>query len=343
MRAMAEEEPGPYRVARRHLFLGGVGAVLLLVGVALLLGKAAGYARLLHDLRAADPRWLLLALAGEAVCFAGYIVSLRAVTRFEGGPRLALGDAAHLAFATLGAGRLFVGGGAGALAIDYWALRRAGAPKDEAAARVVALSLLPLAAVWTGTWLAALTLTPAEPARAPLHLTLPWLVGVPAVFAAARFYRAPRWHGRLGRLGARLGRWPATLDVGFSLVRRLVARPRANALALAAAALYWAGDAVCLWAGLRAFGVSIDPARLLLAYGTGSLASLLPLPFGGIGSADAAIAASVRAVGVPFAPALLGVLAYRLFSYWLPTVPGIAAFAALQPLGRRLVRNRHAR
>jgi len=331
---------GPGGASRRRLLLAGAAALLLIAGIAALLGKAAGYTRLLHELRSADPRWLLLAFAAEALCFAGYITALRAVTGFEAGPVVSVRDAAHLAFATLGAQRLFVGGGAGALALDYWALQKAGARKAEAAARVLALNLLLVAAVWAGTWLAALALTLAEPSRAPLHLTLPWLLAVPGLFGLVRLVRAPQPRHGLGRPGAWLARSLTTVAASFTLVRRLVARPRRNALALAAAAVDWIGDAACLWAGLRAFGIAIDPGRLLLAYGTASLVALLPLPLGGIGTMEAVLAGTVRAVGVPLAPALLGVLAYRLFNYWLPTIPGIAAFIGLPRLGARLAGGR---
>ena len=37
-------------------------------------------------------------------------------------------------------------------------------------------------------------------------------------------------------------------------------------------------------------------------------------------------------VGVPFAPALLGVLVYRLFNFWLPIVPALAVLPAIKTL-----------
>jgi uncharacterized membrane protein YbhN (UPF0104 family) len=40
-------------------------------------------------------------------------------------------------------------------------------------------------------------------------------------------------------------------------------------------------------------------------------------------------------VGLPFAPALLGVLVYRLFNFWLPIVPALILLAALRDLRAR--------
>ena len=92
----------------------------------------------------------------------------------------------------------------------------------------------------------------------------------------------------------------------------------------------------CLWAGLRAFDVRIAIPELVLAYATGYLANMLPLPTGGIGGVDAATTFALTALGVPLAPALLGVFAYRFFSFLLPTVPAVLTLPALPRAGREL-------
>ncbi len=40
-------------------------------------------------------------------------------------------------------------------------------------------------------------------------------------------------------------------------------------------------------------------------------------------------------VGVPLAPALLGVVTYRLFNFWLPVIPALAALPGGAPDARR--------
>jgi uncharacterized membrane protein YbhN (UPF0104 family) len=47
---------------------------------------------------------------------------------------------------------------------------------------------------------------------------------------------------------------------------------------------------------------------------------------------------ALTAVGVPLAPALVAVAVYRLFGYWVPTIPALAALAFLPRLGRGLER-----
>ena len=77
------------------------------------------------------------------------------------------------------------------------------------------------------------------------------------------------------------------------------------------------------------------------AYTTAYLATLLPLPTGAEGGMEAAMTFSLHALGAPLAPALLGVIAYRFFSFWLPTIPAIAVLPTLGRIGRDL--EAHAR
>jgi uncharacterized membrane protein YbhN (UPF0104 family) len=99
--------------------------------------------------------------------------------------------------------------------------------------------------------------------------------------------------------------------------------------AIGGAVLYWAGDILTLWAGLRAFDVHLEVIALVLGYATGYAVTMLPLPAGGVGGVDAAMTYALTLVGVPLGPALLGVFAYRFFNFWLPFVPGLLAGATL--------------
>jgi hypothetical protein len=100
--------------------------------------------------------------------------------------------------------------------------------------------------------------------------------------------------------------------------------------------LYWVGNVVCLWAALRSVGESLPLPELVLAFATGHVAMILPLPLGGVGGVDAAMTYALTAVGVPLAPALVGVAVYRLFAFWMPTIPALAALLLLPRAGRRL-------
>jgi uncharacterized membrane protein YbhN (UPF0104 family) len=49
-----------------------------------------------------------------------------------------------------------------------------------------------------------------------------------------------------------------------------------------------------------------------------------------LGAVEAALVASLTAVGVQTGPAVAGVLTYRLLTFWLPILPGFLALRYLQ-------------
>jgi uncharacterized membrane protein YbhN (UPF0104 family) len=92
-----------------------------------------------------------------------------------------------------------------------------------------------------------------------------------------------------------------------------------------ARALYWAGDIVCLWAALQLVGGhKITVAALVLAYTGGYILTRRALPAGGAGFVEVALTFALVAMGARFIPALIGVLVYRLFNFWLPILPALA-------------------
>ena len=101
-------------------------------------------------------------------------------------------------------------------------------------------------------------------------------------------------------------------------------------------ALYWVGNLLCLWASLRSVGETLPLPELVLAFAIGQAAMILPLPLGGVGGVDAAMTYALTAVGVPLALALVAVGVYRLFAFWAPTIPALAALALVPRAGTRL-------
>jgi uncharacterized protein (TIRG00374 family) len=65
------------------------------------------------------------------------------------------------------------------------------------------------------------------------------------------------------------------------------------------------------------------------AYFVGLLANLLPLP-GGIGGVDGGMIGALIAFGVDGGQAVVAVLVYRGFAFWLPTLPGAIAYLQLR-------------
>jgi uncharacterized protein (TIRG00374 family) len=68
---------------------------------------------------------------------------------------------------------------------------------------------------------------------------------------------------------------------------------------------------------------------IVVAFFVGMLGNLLPLP-GGIGGVDGGMIGAFAAFGVDVRLAVVAVLAYRAFTFWLPTLPGVIAYLQLR-------------
>lgn len=314
-----------------------LGAGLALIVGALvvgLIGRAAGYSELSRTLRNADPQWLAVCAGAQVLVFAGYAGVTRGTVALEGGPRIGSWLTLRVVMASFALTQLIAAGGVAGLAIIYWALRRLHFGAREALVRLLGLNTYVYFAfglIGFAAGVAAL-LTDA----APLAMSLCWIVIVPLLLVAARWFTDRR---RVAEWSRDTGNWLRRgLAVGVSAawwVRRAVATPEGRRMA-PWAFLYWVADIVSLWGGLRAVGVEIGLAALLIAYVTGYVAGAVPLPFTATGGVDAATTFALTAVGVPLDQALLGVVAHRVFAFWLPLIPGLILAAFLRSTGRHL-------
>lgn len=125
---------------------------------------------------------------------------------------------------------------------------------------------------------------------------------------------------------------------GLLVVRHIVLQPRTHGNALVAAVIYWAGDVLCLWAALQAVGANVPIHGVALAYATAYIAMLIPLPTGGFGAIDAAATFTLTLLDIPLASAFSGVVVWRAFNFWLPTIPALIELVRVRDLGRVLAR-----
>jgi glycosyltransferase 2 family protein len=142
-------------------------------------------------------------------------------------------------------------------------------------------------------------------------------------------------------VGAALAGGALWLPVVRSKVARLL-RGQRHALSAAlrspgrAAALFGGaagvnlGNALALAASLHAFGGRIALVKVIAVYlGGSAVASASPTP-GGLGVIEAALVAGLSAFGVAAAPAVAGVLGFRLLTYWITIIPGFVTFRVLR-------------
>ena len=101
--------------------------------------------------------------------------------------------------------------------------------------------------------------------------------------------------------------------------------------------IYWAGDILCLWAALRCVGNErLSVSALVLAYSGGYVLTRRSLPAGGAGVVELALTLALVGMGLSFVPALVGVIIYRLFNFWLPILPALVVMPAIRDLRLRL-------
>lgn len=230
------------------------------------------------------------------------------------------------------------GGGAAAAALRFRLLERAAVPSADvvgAAALESAVSILWLVVAMV----AGLLIEVPDPATYPLLraasvlavvlvLVLGGLVAVlgvrpdlvvavtEAVAARLPLVRAEQLQGVV-----------RTVIIQVRLV--LGSRPRRNGAVLWALA-NWSLDASSLYLCVAAFGDAPGLGGVLTTYGLVSLIALMPVTPGGLGLVEGVAVPLLLSFGTAHDAALLGVLAWRVFAFWLPIPLGAATYLWLR-------------
>jgi uncharacterized protein (TIRG00374 family) len=314
---------------------------VLLVGIYFLFPKLVGFGDALGKLDDADPVWIGVAVGFNVLAYATYIALFKAVV---GGDALRLKwiETYEINMAGVAASLLFSAGGAGGVALTYWALRKAGMARRDVARRMVAFVSLhyafyPLALIVFGLLLRTgvvngedsveLTIVPA--AAAGLLLILGVLVAlIPPDLErrVARYTDNEKAHSFV----ASAAKFPATLAEGFRFALSLFAHPKRGGLALIGAAGFWAASIGVLWASFHALGVHVPLAVVVQGYFLGMVANLFPLAPAGVGAVDAGMIGAFVLFGLPEETVFPAILVFRLISFWMPIPPGVVAFFQLR-------------
>ena len=134
---------------------------------------------------------------------------------------------------------------------------------------------------------------------------------------------------RRGRRFAKTRLLPGLQSAAASL-RTVAASPVKLTLLVGGSALITLAYIAGLAASLQAFGGHAGITEIGAVYlGAAAIAAASPTP-GGLGAIEAALVAGLTGIGVPPGPAVSAVLTYRLATYWLPVIPGWAAWRLLQ-------------
>ena len=282
--------------------------------------------------------WLAAALVFTLASFGGYVMMFQGVF-VRAGSRVDWRASYQITMAGLAATRLFAAGGAGGIALTAWALRRSGMPRRKVADKTLAFLILTyavyMAALVVGGFGLHFQLLPGSD---PFAMTVvPAIFGLCVIALGLGLSRVPpdlqrrlegfaQRGGRLARIAQRLSNAPAAFSSGM---REALCHVRERDPALLGAVAYWAFNIAVLWACFHAFGDPPPLAVIVMGYFVGFLGNLLPLP-GGIGGVDGGMIGAFAAFGVPLPLVVPAVLAYRIFTFWLPTIPGAIAYFQLR-------------
>lgn len=332
----------PKRVAQTALFV-----ILIIAAIYFLFPKIVGVEDGIEKLDEGDRVWIAVALAFGLAMFGSYVALFRGIV----GERVHLrwSESYQITMAGLAATRLFSAGGAGGIVLTYWALRKAGMPRKESAARMIAFLVLLYAVymltlvidgvllrtgVFSGPAPPGLTVVPAAIAGGVIVAFL--LIALVPGDLERRFSEASQEHF-WGRILRRLAAVPSTAAVGVREALRFVREPSRGGLAVLGAIGFWAAQIGILWASFKAFDADLPLAVVVQGFFVGMLANLLPLP-GGVGGVDAGLIGAFALFdlpGVGGGTIFAAVLTYRLIAFWLPLIPGIVAFFQLRGTVRR--------
>lgn len=285
-----------------------------------------------------DRKWLAVAFCMEILSYASYIWLFRAIF-IRKIPNVGWVGSYRISMAGVAATRLFGAAGAGGIALTFWAVRKAGMGRRMSVSYLLAFYVI-LYAVFMVTLVVdgLLLRTGLIPGAAPFGVTIvPAIFGglVIALFVLALLVpgnlerAAARWskgRGRFAKIGLKLAAVPALVGQGTHVAVRLIKR---RDLGLLGAIGWWAFDIATLWACFKAFGDSPALGVLVMGYFVGMIANVIPTP-GGVGAVEGGMIGTFAAFNVDLRYAVAAVLAYRVFAFLMPTIPGVIAFIRLR-------------
>lgn len=325
----------------RRLLQTLVVVLLILGGIYFLFPELVGLGDAMSRVGEANLVWIIVGVGFNVLAYLTYIALFKAVV---GGDALRLTwvETYEINLAGVAATRLFSAGGAGGIALTYWALRKAGMARRDVARRMVAFlglqyAFYPLAIILFGVLLRTgvldgknsleLTVIPAGIAGVAL------LVGALITLIPTDLERRlqPLAHGERWRSFMRTAaKVPTTLGEGFRFALGLFTHPSSGGLAVLGAAGFWAANIGILWASFQAFGVQVPLAVIVQGFFLGMAANLFPLAPAGVGAVDAGMIGAFVLFGIPEETVFPAILIYRVIAFWMPIPPGLIAFFQLR-------------
>lgn len=313
------------------------------------LGGPKGLGEAVERLSAVNPVLLLLALGLELAALVAYAQLTRVTLPAE--PRLPLGVVLRIQLATKAVSHLVPGGSAAGSTLGYRLLTQAGVDGAAAGFSLATVGLGSAVVLNLLLWLALLVSIPLDGFN-PVYGTAA-IVGMLllALFAGlvVLLMRGREPAVRVVRSVA--DKLPLVQpDTAERFVRVLVSRlqeliqnPSLIRRGIIWATANWLLDAAALWVFIRAFGPTLNPVDVIVAFCVANLLAVIPITPGGLGWVEVTLTTLLVGFSLDRSTATVAVLTYRLAQFWLPIPLGAAGYASLRvgPGSIRKMRSRH--
>lgn len=290
-----------------------------------------------------NPLWILLAVGLEVASLLCYTVLTRVTLPPE--PRLSLFTIFRIQLSTKAVGNLVPGGSAAGGTLGYSLFTTAGVAPTAAGFSLATVGLGSAVVLNLILWVALLISIPLNGFRTA-YVTAA-IVGVLLLaFAAGLVYLLIEGTDRAEKVLRAITRHIPYVEEETAArfvhqtadrIQDLARQPELVRRGVLWACANWLLDAACLWVLLHAFGYTMNPINLIVAYGVIGVVASIPITPGGLGVVETALPALLITFGAPFQAATFAVLSWRLIQFWMPIPVGGLSYASLKlgPLGRR--------
>lgn len=323
------------RANRRRLTRWLKILAFVFVAYYLVLPQIAGARKAAGELLSVNPWFLVLGLALQGAALFAYAQLTRAALPIRGP---GLWTLVRIQLATKAVTNTVPGGGAAGNALGYRLLTLAGVRGADAGFALATAGLGSAVILNVLLWTGLVVSIPTQGFN-PLYVTAAVIgIVVMGLFATAVVGLMKGHHAAERRLRAvaRRIRWLDEDKVGES-VRRIAARlqelvrdPFLVRRVLLWGTLNWLLDAASLWVFVRAFGASVPPVGLIVAFCLANVFAAIPITPGGLGIVEGILIPTLVGFGVPRSAVVLGVPMYRLAQFWLPIPLGAIAYMTLR-------------
>ena len=320
----------------RSLFVTLKWVVFGLVVYFFVIPLIPGFRKAVTELSQVEPALLVVGLALQLLALFSYSLLTRAAMG-PGDHGVSIWRLFRIQLGTKSVGNILPGGSAASSALGYRLLRLSGVEGPDAGFALATAGLGSAVVLNLILWVGLIASIPGQGVNAAYGTAA--IVGIIVMVVAAalivgiidgqgRAERALRWlAGRfrfdedraadvLKHLGSRLQ--------GLAADRKLLVR------VLVWASINWLLDAASLWVFLSAFGETMPPDALIIAFGLANIMAVVPITPGGLGIVESIFIPTLVGFGATRSGATLGVLSYRIAQYWLPILLGAISYLSLR-------------